>query len=97
MNPKDCGLKFKTTSARYLPYVYEKTGSDSQLRKLTVGWCAFNMAGSRFLEKPDHFPQKMLLESAKVLVEHMPENAKEMISREKNMADYEVEEPGEAA
>jgi ribosomal protein L7/L12 len=39
----------------------------------------------------------MLLESAKVLVENMPENVKERVSREKDMADYEVEEPGEAA
>lgn len=39
----------------------------------------------------------MLLDSAKVLVENMPENAKERISGEKDMADYEVEEPGEAA
>jgi len=60
-----------------------------------VSWCAFKMAGSRFEEKPDHFPQKMLLESAKVLVENMPENFKrKRISGEKDMADYEVEEPG---
>ena len=94
MNPKDCGIKFKTTCARYLLSVYEKAGSDSQLRKLIVSWCAFKIAGSRFEEEPDHFPQKMLLESAKVLVENMPENAKERISGEKDMADYEVEEPG---
>lgn len=62
-----------------------------------MSWCAFKMAGSRFEEKPDHFPQKMLLESAKVLVENMPENVKERISGEKYMADCEVEEPGEAA
>jgi hypothetical protein len=39
----------------------------------------------------------MSLKSAKVLVENMPENVKEMIFGEKYMADYEVEEPGEAA
>jgi hypothetical protein len=97
MNPKDCGIKSKPTCARYLLSVYEKAGSDSQLRKLTVSWCAFKIAGSRFEEDPDHFPQKMLLESAKVLVENMPENAKERVSGEKDMADYEVEEPGEVA
>jgi hypothetical protein len=55
------------------------------------------MAGLGFEEKPDHFPQKMLLESAKVLVENMPENVKERISGEKYMADCEVKEPGEVA
>jgi hypothetical protein len=39
----------------------------------------------------------MLLDSAKILVENKLENVKERISGEKDMADYEVEEPGEAA
>ena len=62
-----------------------------------MSWCAFNVAGSRFEGKANHFLQKMLLDSAKILVENKLENVKERISGEKDMADYEVEEPGEAA
>jgi hypothetical protein len=87
--------KFKSTSIRCLPSVYEKMGPDSQLRKLFVSWCAFNVASTRFEEKPDHFPQEMLLELAKVLVQNMPETVRDKITGERDMADFELEEPDE--
>jgi hypothetical protein len=58
--------KFKTTITRCFPYVYEKAGPDSQLRRLFVSWCAFSGAGTRFEKKPGHFPEEMLPELAKV-------------------------------
>ncbi|KAE9381284.1 hypothetical protein N431DRAFT_392327 [Stipitochalara longipes BDJ] len=87
--------KYKTTSTRCLPYVYEKTGPGSELRKLFISWCAFNVTSTRFEEKPDHFPHEMLLELAQVLVEKMPDTVKERITDERDMADFEVEEPDE--
>jgi hypothetical protein len=78
-----------------LPYVYKTAGPDSQLRRLFVSWCAFSVAGTRFEEKPDHFPLEMLLELAKVLVENMPETVREKVTDERNIADFEVDEPDE--
>lgn len=87
--------RFRTTSTRCLHYVYEKTGPDSQLGKLFVSWCAFNMASTRFEEKPDHFPQEMLLELSRLLVENMPDTVKEGITEGRDMANFEVEEENE--
>jgi hypothetical protein len=53
------------------------------------------VAGTRFEEKPDHFPLEMLLELAKVLVENMPETVREKVTDERNIADFEVDEPDE--
>jgi hypothetical protein len=84
--------RFKTTSTRCLHYVYEKTGPGSQLRNLFLSWCAFNMASTRFEEKPDHFPKEMLLELARVLVESIPETIKERVVEGRDIADFEVKE-----
>lgn len=85
--------RYKTTSTRSLYYVYEKTGPGSELRKLFISWCAFNMASTRFEEKPDHFPREMLLELAQELVNKMPDGVKNMNNGMRDMASFEVEEP----
>ena len=85
--------RYKTTSTRCLHYVYENTGPGSQLRKLFVSSCAFNMASKRYEEKPDHFPYEMLLELAQELVNRVPEVVKDRITNDRDMADFEVEEP----
>jgi hypothetical protein len=58
-----------------------------------VNWCAFNMASTRFEEKPDHFPQEMLLDLSRLLIESMPDTVKEKVNEERNIASSEVEEP----
>ncbi|KAF8848134.1 hypothetical protein BDZ45DRAFT_539644, partial [Acephala macrosclerotiorum] len=54
--------RFRATSTSCINYVYEKTAPGSPLRRLFVSWCAWNMARSRFEERPEHFPKEMLLD-----------------------------------
>lgn len=75
--------------------VYEETGPDSKLWRLFGSWCAFNIASTGFEEKPDHFPQEMLLELSRLLVENMPYTVKEGNTEGRDMTNFEVEEEDE--
>jgi hypothetical protein len=82
----------KTTSTKFLHYVYDKTGPGSPLRRLFVHWCAFNVASDWFSKKPGHFPQEMLIDLVQLLSESSSEDWKTQMSERRNMADFEVEE-----
>lgn len=85
-------LTFHTISTNCLNYVYENTEWESPLRMLFLHWCAFNMAESRFMEKPEHFPKEMLLELAALQSRALPQRSGELRRERRDMMMFKVEE-----
>lgn len=66
--------------------------SGSPLRKLFVDHCAWNVMHTRFKERPDHFPQEMLLDLAEKLTASFPGERKQELSTDREIEDFEIEE-----
>ncbi|CZR51148.1 uncharacterized protein PAC_01023 [Phialocephala subalpina] len=82
--------RFKATSTSCINYVYEKTAPGSPLRRLFVSWCAWNVARSRFEDRPEHFPKEMLLDLVQLLAQRVPTSTKEALAKERDMKEFEV-------
>lgn len=78
--------RYKTTRTQFSTSFNDKTRPDSQLRKILVSLCAFNVVGTRFEEQLNHSPQRMLseLELAKVL-EDIPKTLKEQVTEKRDL------------
>lgn len=53
------------------------------------------MVGSRFQEKPDHFPKEMLLELAAVQSKALPEKSAKTRNDRRDLVAFKVEEDDE--